>query len=128
MDKQQYNSILKEQLRKYREDRNYSQKYVANYLQISRSAYANYENGSRLPDIFTLDKLARLYNVSMEAFLYPPSLYNSFIKAHDLPYENELTPIIQLNESEKLLLYHFRQISDRDKNELLHLLQYKIEN
>ena len=98
MDKQ-YNVILKEQMRKFREDRNYSHQYVAQYLQLTRSAYTNYENGFRLPDIFILDKLARLYNVSIEAFLYPPTLYNSFKELHNLSYDHDRVPDIQLDEN-----------------------------
>ena len=124
MDKQ-YNVILKEQMRKFREDRNYSHQYVAQYLQLTRSAYTNYENGFRLPDIFILDKLARLYNVSIEAFLYPPTLYNSFKELHNLSYDHDHVPDIQLDENEKRLIYFFRQLSDRDKDELLHLADYK---
>ncbi|MCI6018313.1 MAG: helix-turn-helix transcriptional regulator [Schaedlerella sp.] len=124
MDKQ-YNVILKEQMRKFREDRNYSHQYVAQYLQLTRSAYTNYENGFRLPDIFILDKLARLYNVSIEAFLYPPTLYNSFKELHNLSYDHDRVPDIQLDENEKRLIYFFRQLSDRDKDELLHLADYK---
>ena len=124
MDKQ-YNVILKEQMRKFREDRNYSHQYVAQYLQLTRSAYTNYENGFRLPDIFILDKLARLYNVSIEAFLYPPTLYNSFKELLNLSYDHDRVPDIQLDENEKRLIYFFRQLSDRDKDELLHLADYK---
>ena len=124
MDKQ-YNVILKEQMRKFREDRNYSHQYVAQYLQLTRSAYTNYENGFRLPDIFILDKLARLYNVSIEAFLYSPTLYNSFKELHNLSYDHDHVPDIQLDENEKRLIYFFRQLSDRDKDELLHLADYK---
>lgn len=128
MDKQQYNIILKEQLRKFRDDRNYSQQYVAQYLQLTRAAYANYENGLRLPDVLTLDKLARLYNVSIEAFLYPPSLYNSYKKLHKLSYDRKREPEIELDEQEKLMIYKFRQLSDRDKEELLYLADYKAEH
>lgn len=123
----QYTIILKEQLKKLREDRHYTHQYVADYLQVSRTAYTNYENATRLPDVFTLDKLARLYNVSIEAFFYPPELYNSFKDTHSLSYEEGRIPDIELSPEELKLIYHLRQLSERDKNEIIHMAEYKTE-
>ncbi len=121
-------TILTEQLIRFRHERDYTQTDVADKLNITRAAYTNYETGIRLPDIFILDQLAILYNVSMEAFLYPPKLYNKFKELHSLPYDRGLAPDIGLDEDEKLLIYHYRQLSARDQKELLHLAEYKSEH
>ncbi len=46
-----------------------TQKELADYLGISRQAYANYENGNREPDFQTLLKLARYFKVSVDYLL-----------------------------------------------------------
>ena len=56
-----------------REERAFHQREVAEYLGISRSAYSNYENGTRSPDIGILKKLADLFCISMDELLdYSP--------------------------------------------------------
>lgn len=120
-------AILSEQLKKYRKDCGYTQAYVADYIQLSRAAYANYEQGFRLPDVYTLDRIASLYNTSIESFLYPEDFYNSFKNHHRLPYEEGRIPEVKLSKDEQQLLYIYRQLTNTDKNELLHLARYKQE-
>lgn len=123
--KEEYNAILRQQLKKFRDEYQYEQKDVAKYLNITRSAYANYENSDRLPDIFAMDKLARLYNVSIEAFLYPPSLYNTFKENHQLSYDQNKIPDIELSPVERKLLYHFRALNEAEQKEIIFLTEYK---
>ena len=51
-----------------------TQQDLANYLGISRQAYANYENGNREPDFRTLTKLSCYFNVSIDYLLGNDSL------------------------------------------------------
>lgn len=46
-----------------------SQQVVADYLEITRQAYSNYENGNRDPDNETLLKLAEYFEVSVDCIL-----------------------------------------------------------
>ena len=46
-----------------------TQKDMAEYLGISRQAYANYETDARKPDYETLLKLAEFFNVSVDYLL-----------------------------------------------------------
>lgn len=48
---------------------NLTQMDIAKYLGITRAAYTNIENGKRETDYKTLDKLARLFNVSIDYLL-----------------------------------------------------------
>lgn len=57
-------TLLKEKLKILRENDNYSQGQIAEYLNIDRSTYAYYELGRTRPAIPNLLKLAKLYNVS----------------------------------------------------------------
>ena len=49
-----------------RESKDWTQKQVADRLSISRSAYANYENGLRSIPVELLIELAQLYEVSLD--------------------------------------------------------------
>ncbi len=60
--------ILAKHLRDIREDHDLTQKNIANFLKIDRSTYTYYELGKVTPDIFTLLKLAKFYNVDISYF------------------------------------------------------------
>lgn len=53
-------------LRLLRQEKEVSQQEVADYLQITRQAYNNYENGKREPDYEILLKLSEYFNVSVD--------------------------------------------------------------
>ena len=67
-------NIMKEQkviahnLKRYREANGCTQEHVANYLNVGRSAYANYESGDRACPLRVLEKLADLYGCDAYAF------------------------------------------------------------
>ena len=74
-----------ERLKDIRNDKDYTQKDIANYLNISQVQYSRYETGIRIIPIDLLAKLAKLYQVSIDYLLgltdvrnpYPPSkIYN----------------------------------------------------
>ena len=52
-----------------REQLNVTQKAVADYIGLSRQAYAHYEFGDRYPDLKTLCKLADFFVVSVDYLL-----------------------------------------------------------
>ncbi|CYT93004.1 helix-turn-helix transcriptional regulator [Streptococcus suis] len=52
-----------------REDKDYSQDYLAKYLSCSQSAYSRLENGKRQLSIEYLIKLSTLYHVSTDYLL-----------------------------------------------------------
>lgn len=56
-------------LRKLRIAKGVSQQSVADYLEITRQAYSNYENGNRAPDTETLLKLAEYFEVTVDTLL-----------------------------------------------------------
>ena len=67
-----------------RKKRNLTQKDVADHLGISRQAYANYETGSREPDLNTLKELADFFNVSVDHLLGIDTL-NPSTKSESIP-------------------------------------------
>ena len=57
---------MKLRIRDLREDNDYTQKFVAEYLMCDQSLYSKYERGERqLPLDFAV-KLAKLYNTSID--------------------------------------------------------------
>lgn len=59
-----------EKLKKIRLERNIKATNVAEKLGVSKSTVSNYENGIRKPGIETLEKIAKIYNVSISEILY----------------------------------------------------------
>ncbi|MBQ2664840.1 MAG: helix-turn-helix transcriptional regulator [Clostridia bacterium] len=56
-------------LRDLREDRDFTQTYVAEHLNIKQSTYSQYENGQRQLPLDALIKLARFYGTSTDYIL-----------------------------------------------------------
>lgn len=56
-------------LRKIREENEYTQEYVASKLQIAQRTYSHYENGTRNIPTQMLVKLSELFNVSTDYLL-----------------------------------------------------------
>ena len=58
-----------ERIKQMREDHDFTQQFVADYLNISRSAYSNYENDTRGLPCEILCDLAELYHTSTDYLL-----------------------------------------------------------
>ena len=58
--------ILATRIEKLRKEKKMTQKEVAEKLNISRSAYSQYEIGKKEPRIYTLIAIADLYKVSID--------------------------------------------------------------
>lgn len=56
-------------IRDLREDRDLTQKEIADILHIKQNTYSQYENGHRQIPIESLIKLARLYDTSIDYLL-----------------------------------------------------------
>lgn len=56
-------------LRDLREDSDYTQQYVADYLVCTQATYSRLENGTRVLSVEMLVKLSELYNVSTDYLL-----------------------------------------------------------
>lgn len=61
--------IIMERLKTARKRTGKTQNEVAAYIEISRSAYSNYETGNREPDIETLKKLSKFLDTSVSYLL-----------------------------------------------------------
>ena len=57
---------MKLRIRDLREDSDYTQKYVAEYLLCDQSLYSKYERGERQLPLEFVVKLAKMYNTSVD--------------------------------------------------------------
>jgi len=57
--------IVARNIKRLRDASGFTQDIVANYLRVNRSAYANYETGSRELPLHLMEKLADLYGCEM---------------------------------------------------------------
>ena len=66
--------VLGVTLRKLRVNRHFSQEFVANCLQISRTAYKDWENGKIDFTMSKLERVSQLYYISLKEllYIYPP--------------------------------------------------------
>lgn len=62
-------SMISYWLKYYRHECGLTQQQVADRLKIERSTYTYYETGKTKPDINTLIKIAKVYNISYTALL-----------------------------------------------------------
>lgn len=53
-------------LKEIREDRDLTQKQIAEILNVTQQTYQRYETGEITIDIYSLIKLAKYYNVSLD--------------------------------------------------------------
>jgi len=67
-----------ERLKKLRENSNYTQKQIADYLGINQGQLSKIENGNRNLNLKLLDKISSLYNCSHEYILLESD-------EHDIP-------------------------------------------
>ncbi len=93
----------KDKLRESRELLHLTQEYVAKILDISRTAVVQIENGKRRISADEIAKFSKLYGVSIDY------LMGTQIKS----------------DSVEIFLRGFEGLSDRDKEEILNLIEFK---
>lgn len=139
---------LAQYLKELRKSHGYQQEFVASHLNITRQTYSHYETGRITPPVNSLYNLAALYGIPVENFMEFLVTYNistDFSRktrsplltepADDL---NKLMAYINsperskkfkaLDHGEKLLLYYYQHLDQRDQKDILTFLKVKYEN
>lgn len=96
-------------IRYFREQNNWTQQYVADALNVSRSMIAKWENQSAQPDLHMLIKLSELFEISLDQLIG-----RSITKEHVL---REIERIYSLEE----------EVSQQDEN-IIQLIDFIIRN
>lgn len=112
---------LPEYLRQLRISRHYRQNFVASKLNISRQTYSHYETGRIRPPAGALYSLARLYEIPVENLLSRMMLGQYGIENHMDKNEKD-------DRMEVQLLSCFRSLGERDKEDILSIINLRIKN
>ncbi|GMA64717.1 helix-turn-helix transcriptional regulator [Alicyclobacillus fastidiosus] len=104
---------IAKRLANLRRKHRYTQQQIADYLGISRGAYANYEIGNREPDASTLAKLAQMLEVSTDWLLTGKEPTSSPSE------EQEFTEWLKENMGDDLFFYEFNKSPEEMKQEAI---------
>lgn len=108
---------LNQRLKKFRTACGFTQQQVADVLNLDRSTYAYYEAGKTTPDIKSVSKLLKMFNITYYDLMdeVDPSS-----EVHDDGVEEEdKMRIYELSKAEKRLVVNFRMLSAKQQEDLL---------
>lgn len=111
--------MLSQTLKRLRENCGYTQQQVADALNIDRSTYTYYETAKTTPDINTIIKLAKIFNVTYNDILDDdarPVARVSDVGKGSSPakrHSKNSSLIYELNKDEKQLIIYYR-LMDKD--------------
>ncbi|PED36899.1 transcriptional regulator [Bacillus cereus] len=109
-------------LKKERERRKWSQKFVAEKIGITNTVLSNYERDYRDPDTTTLGKLADLYEISTDELL---GRSNNLSKKEERDIARDLEKTLEeLENSEDALMFDGEPIDDHTKE----MIRISLEN
>lgn len=99
---------LGEKLKKARINKNFTQEYLVEVLNVSQKTYSNFENGKSKPDFSQVENIAKLLEVSVLDFLSGDNItINSTNGDHSgFIYQNQLP--------EKLIEQYEQRLKDKD--------------
>ena len=126
--------MLSQILRKLRENSGFTQQQIAEVLNIDRSTYAYYEAGKTTPDINTIIKLSKVFNVPYTQIFESEenSTYKfSDLSLNDINKENKKygrkngNHIYELTKQEQQIIINYRLLSTNDQLEILDMVYKK---
>lgn len=123
-------NILSSTLKILRENNGYTQQQVAEALNIDRSTYTYYEIGKTTPDINTIIKLAKIFNVSYSDLLSEEARYldaafsDVDISSLDFIYNDSYICkyTYELTKEEKKIIAIFRALPGESKKTIMKVL------
>jgi transcriptional regulator with XRE-family HTH domain len=92
-------------IKKIREQKNLMQKEVAAAADIHTSNYSKIEKGEREPSIEALDKIARLFGITIDELIHFEGKIPKEVTIEDKSISEKLRLIEQLEEEDKQALY-----------------------
>ena len=70
-------------IRKFREEKNFTQSDLADRLSVTRQAVSNWENGKTEPDIETLHKISDILEITIEELIYGQKRETTVVHKHE---------------------------------------------
>ena len=123
-------SIFAKRLKMMRLESKRTQQQVADYLEVKRSTYGEYERGKIVPPYDKMEKLANLFNVSVDWLVGKTNFktYDEKYKANEegLPdISKDLKLILEdLQNQQKALMFDGKALDDESRE----LLKSSLEN
>lgn len=123
-------SIFAKRLKMMRLESKRTQQQVADYLEVRRSTYGEYERGKIIPPYDKMEKLANLFNVSVDWLVGKTNFktYDEKYKANEegLPdISKDLKLILEdLQNQQKALMFDGKALDDESRE----LLKSSLEN
>ena len=118
-------SMISYWLKYYRHEFGMTQQQVADRLRIERSTYTYYETGKTKPDIATLIKLAKIYNISYTQLLQgvEEELETAVAQIHSGPSDEDSLKYRThaTTKYEVELLFVVRNLSPKQRKEVITL-------
>ena len=109
---------FKDRLKALRKQNHYTQADVAKQLHISKSAYGYYEQGKTIPDAYTLNRLADIFNVTID---YIVGRTNASLAATN---KNSIVVEDDLEREELRKIQEARnKMNNKDKRKMMNILQ-----
>ena len=110
---------LNQRLKKFRVASGLTQQQVADVLSLDRSTYAYYESGKTTPDIRSVSKLIKIFNISYYDLIDEPDPTLTVNDSANDEDESEKMHIYELSKMEKQLVINFRMLSPAQQEDLL---------
>ena len=113
--------LLNQRLKYFRTSSGLTQQQVADVLGLDRSTYAYYETGKTTPDIKSVNKLLKLFNISYYELMEEPDPTQLAVSDPDSAQDDEEDKlhIYDLSKAEKRLVIYFRVLSPNQQKDLL---------
>jgi transcriptional regulator with XRE-family HTH domain len=123
--------MLSKTLKKLRKNSGYTQQNVADALHLERSTYSYYETGKTIPDINTIIKLAKIFNVSyIDIFEEEEKQLTHRVKDNEISIKSNKNKnsnyIYELKKDEKRLISFYRVLSEEEKQSLTDYIAEKV--
>lgn len=123
--------MLSQTLKKLRENCGYTQQQVADALNLERSTYTYYETGKTTPDINTIVKLAKIFNVSfIDIFEQEKREQIRSFNDYSLYSKDDLRNVVhiyELSKMEKVLISLYRLLTNDQQKAFINELKEKTE-
>lgn len=114
---------LNQRLKKFRETAGLTQQQVADVLNLDRSTYAYYEAGKTTPDIKSVSKLVKIFNVTYYDLVGEEDPTKLVVNDDEGEADSsEKMKIYELSKIEKQLIINFRVLTSKQQEELVHSL------
>jgi len=112
--------MLNQRLKHFRTTSGLTQQQVADVLGLDRSTYAYYESGKTTPDIKSVNKLLKIFNISYYELVDEKDPADSNISDDEVQDDTaDKLHIYDLSKPEKRLVIYFRMLSPNQQKDLL---------